>query len=151
MTSNLLQLYPFSLELVITFAAKATALEKEALWDELVGWLEGRHVFVGGNASCAFVLVTRTTQPFIAKLKRWLEGHLLIRKYFLRPGNSRPLQSTVVSLHNARVEAIFHLQQHLVEQMTTATQAMYFLKFSDQFSGETSLGRLLGETRKGIL
>jgi hypothetical protein len=72
MTSDLLHPFPLSLVLGFTFRAKTPVPEQERIWEELVNWLELRQLFVGGNASCAFVLVTGNGPPFATELRQWI-------------------------------------------------------------------------------
>jgi hypothetical protein len=97
----------------------------------LVNWLELRQLFVGGNASCAFVLVTGNGPPFATELRQWIATKSAIRHWRLSPARWDPIPSASEDLHNARVEALCNLQQHLVERMAQATQAMYYLKWKD--------------------
>jgi hypothetical protein len=131
MTSDLFHPFPYCLELEITFRELTAPEVQERIWDALVQWLEHRHAFLGGNAACAFVLIEEYEHRLASKLTQWLQRQPAVGHWQLRLAIWQPLTSTTPEMHNARIDALSNLQQHLVERMARATQAMYFLKWKD--------------------
>ena len=131
MTSDLFPPFPYCLDLEITFRELTAPEVKERIWDQLVRWLEHRHAFLGGTSDCAFVLVARYEPQLATRLTRWLDRQPSVGRWRLQLAIWQPLTATTPEMHNARIEALSNLQQHLVERMARATQAMYFLKWKD--------------------
>lgn len=129
MTSDLFHPFPYCLDLEITFREFTAPEEKERIWDGLVQWLEHRHAFLGGTSDCACVLVARYEPQLATRLTRWLDRQPSVGRWRLQLALWQALTTTSPESHDARLEALGSLQQHLVERLAQTTQALSLLKW----------------------
>jgi hypothetical protein len=130
MSCNSLHPFPSCLDLKLTFRKNVTSDQQEKFWDSLVQWLEHRQAFLGGTPSCAFVLFARYEPQLASRLTRWLERQPSIGRWRLQLALFELPEAKSPESHDARLEALCSLQQHLVERLAQTTQALSRLRWS---------------------